>query len=481
LPDGTPLAEARRVTDELRPLTPALRARLRELLPADSVVENPGDLERFARDETENLRFPADAAVLPASTAEVSRILAFAHEERLAVTPRGAGTGLSGGALPVRGGIVLSLERLDRIREIDARNLVAVAEAGVVTANLQRAVEEIGLFYPPDPASRESSTLGGNLAEDSAGPRSARYGTTRKWVLGLEGVGADGTVFTTGGRNRKDATGYDLTQLLIGSEGTLAVITAATLRLTAKPRALLTMILPFARLESAAAAVEAIFRAGHDPAACELLEEAALQAVARLEPLPAALVGRAAMLLVELHGEDEERLLAVAAGVEATSIASGGAEALIALDAAEQRRLWQVRRRVGEAVKQRSFYKEADTVVPRAALVELVAAARAAAARQGLIAVVYGHAGDGNLHVNLLQGELAPDDWIARRDAAEAELFGAVVALGGKITGEHGVGWVQRGYLPLAVAPWALARMRDLKRVFDPRGILNPGKIFLEP
>ena len=434
--------------------------------------------ERCARDETEDLRFLPEAVALPASTAVVQRILRFAHEHRIPLTPRGAGTGLSGGALPVQGGIVLSLERMNRIREIDRRNLVAIAEAGVVTAELQRAVEAVGLFYPPDPSSRESCQLGGNIAEDAAGPRSAKYGTTRRYVLGLEAVLADGSLLTTGGKNRKDATGYNLTQLLVGSEGTLAVVTAATLRLLARPAATLTMILPFAALEAAAAAVERIFSDGFDPAACEIAERAALAAVALVEPLPRELAGSEAMLLLELDGADPETLLAAAAGIDSLAQELGASPALVADDAAGQRRLWQIRRRIGEAVKHLSVYKEADTVVPRAALAELVTAARAAAQRQGLTAICYGHAGDGNLHVNLLRGGLSPELWVERRDRAEEELFRAVVALGGKISGEHGIGFVQRALLPLALPAVEIAAMRALKTALDPRGILNPGKIF---
>lgn len=452
---------------------------LTALLGEEALRQDEVSRDRYGRDETENLCFPPAAVALPADLAQVSAVLAYAHAERLPVVPRGAGTGLSGGALPAAGGIALSLERMNRLREIDRENLTVEAEAGVVLADLQSRVEELGLFYPPDPASRESCLLGGNLAEDSAGPRSCKYGTTRKWVLGLEAVLADGTPLRTGGRNRKDVAGYDLTQLLVGSEGTLAVITAATLRLIGRPKASLTMILPFAELEAAAGAVAALFRAGFGPAACELVEEGALAAVSELTPLPGSLVGQAAMLLVELDGDDPEALLAEAAGIEELAISLGGRDALVAQDTADQHRLWAIRRRVGEAVKHRSVYKECDTVVPRTALAGLVMAARTAAARQGIRAICYGHAGDGNLHVNLLQGELSAALWEERRDAAEAELFARVLELGGSITGEHGVGWTQRRYLPLRHAPSALDLMRAIKRSFDPRGILNPGKIFL--
>jgi glycolate oxidase len=462
----------------LRAPGPAEIAALTAALGAEAVATDPVRTAAYARDETEAFDSPPDVVALPADVGGVAAVLRIAHAARVPVVPRAAGTGLSGGALAVCGGIVLSVERLDRIRSIDRRELVAEAESGVVLAELQRRVEAVGLFYPPDPASRESCRLGGNLAEDSAGPRSARYGSTRRWVLGVEAVLADGTVIRAGSRTRKDATGYALAQLLVGSEGTLAVITAATLRLIPKPRATLTAVLPFSTLEAAAAVVEELFAAGVDPAACEIAERAALDAVARLEPLPAALEGSAAMLLVELDGDEPEELLARAGRLDELARRHGAGETLVADDPAGQRRLWSVRRRVGEAVKALAVYKEADTVVPRSKLVELVRAARAAAAAHGLGAVLYGHAGDGNLHVNLLRGDLSDGEWQRRRDAAEAELFTAVAALGGRLTGEHGVGWSQRNLLPLVLSEAEIALQRRLKAAFDPLGILNPGKIF---
>ncbi|MEO8505151.1 MAG: FAD-linked oxidase C-terminal domain-containing protein [Acidobacteriota bacterium] len=458
---------------------PELARELRRALGPDAVLSDPAAVERYGRDETEALFFRPELVVLPASLDQVSAVLCLASAHGVPVTPRGAGTGLSGGALPVHGGIVLGLERMNRIRGIDERNLTVEAETGVVLAHLQDAVEAKGLFYPPDPASRETCLIGGNLAEDSAGPRSCKHGSTRRWVLGLEAVLPDGSVMRTGGANRKDVTGYNLTQILVGSEGTLAVLTAATLRLIAKPRATLTMLVPFDSLDAAAAAVESVFREGHDPVACELLEEAALQAVEAVLPIPPQLIGKQALLLLELDGDDSEALLERAAGLAATTERLGGGDAIVAQDVAEQRRLWAIRRKVGEAVKHRSLYKECDTVVPRSALADLVRAARSAAARHGLEVICYGHAGDGNLHVNLLRGNLPNAQWEASRDAAEAELFQAAVALGGKITGEHGIGLVQRRYLPLAADPASLEIMRRLKAAFDPQGILNPGKIFL--
>lgn len=451
---------------------------LRGLLDADGVRTDAAARERYGRDETENLWFAPEVVVLPRTAEQVAAVLLLAHRERLPVTPRGAGTGLSGGALPVLGGIVLAIERLDRIRAIDPRDGVAEVEAGVTTGELQRRAEAVGLFYPPDPSSRDTCMIAGNLAEDSAGPRSLKYGSTRRWVLGLEAVLADGTLLRTGGRNRKDVAGYNLTQLLVGSEGTLAVITAATLRLIARPKARLTLLLPFPALEIAAAAVEAICRSPADPAACELLEEGALAAVAAVMPLPRELEGHRALLLVELDGSEREALLEAAVELGGLAGELGGGEPIVAQDTADETRLWQIRRKVGQAVKHRSVYKEVDTVVPRSKLAEAVRAARSAAARHGLTALCYGHAGDGNLHVNLLRGELEAAVWAERRDAAERELFEAIVALGGSITGEHGVGFTQRRYLELGVGRPALELMRQLKTVFDPLGILNPAKIF---
>ena len=463
---------------EFQRLTPALLEKLRRQIPGVPLLTDPDRLEHYGHDFTESFQFPPEAVALPAAVEEVQTILAFAHEERIPITPRGAGTGVSGGALPVLGGIALSLERMNRIRSIDPRNLTAEVEAGVVVGELQQTLESQGLFYPPDPASRDSCFLGGNLAEDSAGPRSCKYGSTRKWVLGLEAVLADGQLLSTGGANRKDVAGYNLTQLLVGSEGTLAVITAATLRLISRPRHRITLAVPFPRLEEAAFAVEELFLQGFDPAACELMEERSLAAVGRLLPLPAALEGQKALLLLELDGQDRDELLETAAGLGELVERLGSGEVLFAEDEADQRRLWQIRRKIAEAVKAISSFKDADAVVPRGRLVEMVKTTRQVAKRHGLEALCVGHAGDGNLHLLLLQGDLDDETWKKRRDGAELELFQAIVGLGGSITGEHGIGWTQREYLPLTSSPACIELMRGIKKVFDPRGILNPGKVF---
>ena len=462
------------------PVDEALLAALREAVGETQVLTAAESLERYASDATEGYRFLPEVVALPGDAEQVAAVLALAARARVAVTPRGGGSGLSGGALPVAGGIVLSVERLDRIRSVDAADMVAEVESGVRTIDLHEALEAKGLLYPPDPSSRDMSMLGGNLGEDAAGPRSLSYGTTRHHVLGLEVALADGSLLRTGGRNRKDAAGYNLTQLLVGSEGTLGVITAATLKLSPAPRASLSLMLPFRELEQAAAAVEAVCRAHRAVVACELVERHAIAAVATLMPVPPWLLEQEALLLLELHGDDAEQLLVIAAEVGEAAEALGCGEVQVAQEAAEQRRLWAVRRRVGEAVMQRGAYRESDAVVPRSRLADLVRAARRAAAAQGLTAVCFGHAGDGNLHIDLLRGELSEGRWEAARDAAEAELLAEVLAMGGSITGEHGIGWTLREELPRAVSPAHLALMRAIKRVFDPAGILNPGKIFLD-
>ncbi|MGB5295475.1 MAG: FAD-linked oxidase C-terminal domain-containing protein [Thermoanaerobaculia bacterium] len=460
------------------PLSSETLAGLRHLLGETGVLTDSVSLGAYGVDETEELDFRPDAVALPETTEQVAAVLQLAAQTGIPVTPRGGGTGLSGGALPVFGGLSLSLERLNRIRFLDQTNLMIEVEAGLITGDLKRAVEEKGLFYPPDPASHDSCQVGGNIAEDAAGPRSCKYGTTRNWVLGLEAVLPDGTVIRTGGATRKNAAGYNLTQLLVGSEGTLAVVTAALLKLINLPRFRLTLAAPFSTLQGAAQAVSRLFVAGVDPASCELMEARALDLVSSLTPIPEQLADAAALLLLELDGDDEQALLERAARASGVFDTLEEVEVIVAQEAGDQRRLWEIREKIAIAVREYSVYKEADTVVPRSELANLVEKARQVARDRQLEAVCYGHAGDGNLHVNLMRGDLDEVTWKENRDAAEAELFDWVAGVGGSVTGEHGIGWSQRRYLPLVAQPGAIEVMRGLKAAFYPRGILNTGKIF---
>lgn len=463
------------------PLSSEVLTELRQLLGETGVLTDSVALRAYGVDETEEHQFRPEAVALPETTAQVAAIMQLATRARVPVTPRGGGTGLSGGALPVFGGLSLSLERLNRIRFLDRTNLTIEVEAGLITGNLKRSVEEKDLFYPPDPASYDSCHIGGNIAEDAAGPRSCKYGTTRNWVLGLEAVLPDGTVIRTGGATRKNAAGYNLTQLLVGSEGTLAVVTAALLKLINLPRFRLTLAAPFSTLQGAAQAVSRLFVAGVDPASCELMEARALDLVSSLTPIPDQLADAAALLLLELDGDNEPALLDRAARAAEVFKQLEEVEVVVAQEVGDQRRLWEIREKIAIAVREYSVYKEADTVVPRSELANLVEKARQVAEDRHLEAVCFGHAGDGNLHINLLRGDLDEATWRQNRDAAEAELFEWVTSVGGSVTGEHGIGWSQRRYLPLVAQEGTIEVMRGLKAAFDPRGMLNPGKIFLDP
>ncbi len=441
------------------------------------VLLDPGETAPFGRDETEDLFFPPEVVVRPRNGTSVPLLMELASRYRVPVTPRGGGTGLSGGALPVEGGVVLALDRLDRILEIDERNMVAVVEPGVITQVLQDAVEARGLFYPPDPASRGSCTLGGNLAENAGGPRAVKYGVTADWVLGLEVVLADGSVVRTGSACRKDVTGYDLTHLFVGSEGTLGVITEATLRLIPRPAARALLLAAFPTLRAGLEAVLALL-ARLTPSVCEFLEGAALAAAADhlSRPLPGA--GAAAHVLLEVDGnsaEDVESQMMTAGEI----LDGGGAgTVLVAQSPRESEELWALRRAAGEAVKALSTYKEEDCVVPRARIVELVEGVKEIAARSGITTICYGHAGDGNIHVNILRMDADDATWNEKLPGVIEEIFRLTVSLGGTITGEHGVGYTQRRYLPLRLGAPELALHRRIKEALDPLGILNPSKVF---
>ena len=441
---------------------------------------DPEACQRMASDHTEDLVFMPGVVVEPSNTAEVQEVMRWAFAHDVSVTPAGAMTGLSGGALPVNGGISLSTKRMNRILAIDELNHQVRVEPGVIVQEMQEAVQACGLFYAVDPASRGSCTIGGNLAENSGGPRAVKYGVTKDWVLNLEVVLMDGTVIQTGANTLKNSTGYNLTALMVGSEGTLGFITQATLKLLPWPRFNALMLVPFRSAQSACEAVAAIFKAGVQPSALEFMERSAIELAADYigEAAPAMDAEVAAHLLVEVDGFRVEELMPQLEKIYAVVEGYDSGEPLMAEDEASKNQLWRLRRVVGEAVKAASTYKEEDTVVPRGALPELLKAVKEIGERHGFESICYGHAGDGNLHVNILKRGVDDAKWEQDLPQAIRTLFERVIDLGGTISGEHGIGWVQRPYMDLAFSEKALKLQQAIKAQFDPKGLLNPGKIW---
>ena len=436
-------------------------------------------LHAYGHDETEDLVHPPQVVVRPRTTGQVAAVMKACHTHRVPVTPIGARTGLSGGALSVHGGVGLALDRMDRIVDIDERNLQVTVEPGVITQVLQEAVAEKGLYYPPDPASRGSCTIGGNLAENSGGPRAVKYGVTRDFVLNLEVVLPDGEVIWTGANTLKNSTGYDLTRLLVGSEGTLGVITKAVLRLVPLPRENRLLLVPFDSPYKACEAVSAVFRAGITPSAMEFMERDAIDWSLRFIGDDSLSVPDEvqAHLLVEVDGNDPDALMKDCEAILEVMEAHGAGEVLFAETAAQKDTLWLLRRKVGEAVKSNSVYKEEDTVVPRYELPRLLEGVKEIGRRYGFQSVCYGHAGDGNLHVNIVKGDLSDGAWKEEVPKAIREIFELTVSLRGTLSGEHGIGLVQRPYMDIAFSQVQLDLMRRVKEAFDPLGILNPGKV----
>ncbi|GAB5539792.1 MAG: FAD-linked oxidase C-terminal domain-containing protein [Salibacteraceae bacterium] len=457
-----------------------LTSKLIDVLGDGAVFVDAETRHEYGHDETEDLSYPPAIVVKPSSVEHVSAIMKLANEHNTPVTPIGARTGLSGGALSIHEGIGLSMERFDKIIEIDEQNLQATLEPGVITEVFQNAVKEKGLMYPPDPASRGSCFIGGNVSENSGGPKAVKYGVTKDYVLNLEVVLPSGEVIWTGANTLKNSTGYNLTQLMVGSEGTLGVITKIVMRLIPHPTHDLLMLVPFNSAEKACAAVSAIFRAGITPSGMEFMErDAIIYAMDFIgeEPVPLS-TEEQAHLLIEVDGNEVDMLMADCEKIMEVVEQFECGEILFAEDQAKKDQLWKLRRRVGEAVKAQSVYKEEDTVVPRYQLPDLLKAVKQVGKLYGFRSVCYGHAGDGNLHVNILRDEMCEEDWNKTVKVGVRELFTKVKELGGTISGEHGIGLVQKDYMDIMFSESHIELMRSIKRVFDPNGILNPGKIF---
>jgi len=465
------------------PLTPELVADFEAILGPDHVLTaqrtEAAQYETYGRDHTEDFHFAPDVVLRPGTTEEVSAIMRLCHAHRVPVTARGAGTGLSGGALPIHHGVVLSTERFNKIIQIDERNLQATVEPGVVNEAFQNAVKEVGLFYPPDPASKGSCSLGGNLAHSSGGPKAVKYGTTRDYVLNLEVVLPTGDIIWTAANTLKNSTGYNLTQLMVGSEGTLGIITKVVFRLLPYPQHNILMLVPFRQEAQAAEAVSAVFRAGIIPSGMEFMEREAIAWSSDYLKIPLTLPEDiAAHLLIELDGQDLDQLYKEAEQVYGVLENYEVGEILLADTATQKDELWKIRRNIGNSVRYNSVYKEEDTVVPRAELPVLLKGVKEIGRRYGFKSVCYGHAGDGNLHVNIIRGELSDEEWNVGLRQPISEIFELCVQLGGTISGEHGIGLVQKQFMHIALKEANLNLMRGIKQVFDPQGILNPGKIF---
>ncbi len=444
------------------------------------VYTDDESLNNYAHDETENLHFLPEIVIKPRTAKEISGIMLICNEHKIPVTPRGAGTGLSGGALPHLGGVLLSMERMNSIVEIDERNLQVITEPGVITEVLQDAVKEKGLFYPPDPSSRGSCFIGGNIAENSGGPKAVKYGVVKDYVLNLEIVLPTGEIMWTGANVLKNSTGYNLTQLIVGSEGTLAIVTKIVLKLLPHPKYDLLMLVPFNSLEKAGEAVSAIFRAGFTPSAMELVEINALKIVSKFVDSAVVPVTdeMEAHLIIEVDGNHQETLMAEMESIAELLLQYDCGDVFFADDAQQKAELWKLRRRVAEAVKVDGYTIEEDTVVPRAELPALIRGVKALGKEYDFEVVCYGHAGDGNLHIRIKKpGSIYSLNNPEVIPALKA-LFKLVKSLGGTISGEHGIGLIQKEYMNIVFDDAGLQLMRGIKKVFDPNNILNSGKIF---
>jgi glycolate oxidase len=451
----------------------------------DNLIIDPEKRYHYSHDETEDYSFLPDVVLKPGSPEEISMIMKLCNQHRLPVTPRGGGTGLSGGSLPIQKGVVLSMERFNKILDIDELNLQATVEPGVITQVFQNAVKEKRLFYPPDPASRGTCFIGGNVSQNSGGPKAVKYGVTRDYVLNLEVVLPTGDIIWTGANVLKNSTGYNLTQLMCGSEGTLGIITKIVFKLRGLPTKDVLLLIPFITSEEACQAIAEIFKAGITPSGMEFIErDGALKTVAYCEKVLGSKISTPfpetmnAYLLCELDGNDDEVLMREAEKVMNVVEKFSIGEVLFADTAAQKEELWRIRENVNPAVNSLCVTRAEDVVVPRANLPTLISGIKEIGKKYGFNAVCFGHLGDGNLHINVLKEDIDEVAWNTTVVDGIGEIFKLTVSLGGTLSGEHGIGIAKKPYMPIAMREANLTLMRGIKKVFDPNGILNPGKIF---
>jgi len=445
----------------------------------DYVFLDKNSLNDYSHDETEDLKFLPHIVLKPCNTDQVSKIMIYCNKRNIVVTPCGARTGLSGGSLPIYAGVALSLENFNKILQLDEKNLQATVEPGVINQVFRDFVEQKNLFYPPDPASKGSSFLGGNLAENSGGPKALKYGVTKDYVLNLEVVLPTGEIIWTGANVLKNSTGYDLTSLMIGSEGTLGIITKIVFKLIPLPTKDITMLVPFKSAENACEAVSAIFMNGITPSALEFIERDAIDWTLKYSDIKMHIKEDIqAHLLIEVDGNDLDDLFNDCEKISNVLYDFECGEILLAESKEQKDRLWRLRRMVGEAVKSNSIYKEEDTVVPRAELAKLLTGVKKIGKDFGFKSVCYGHAGDGNLHINIIKGDMSDKKWDLELKDAIREIFILTKNLGGTISGEHGIGFVQKDYIDIVFSKKEIEIQKGIKNLFDPNNILNPGKIF---
>ncbi|MCX7775174.1 MAG: FAD-binding protein [Spirochaetaceae bacterium] len=463
-------------------VTPSIMAELQSLLGQDQVFTDPDKLQAYSHDETsiEDYGHQPEVVVFPRSTQQVADLVLLANRYRIPLTPRGAGSGLSGGAIPLFGGIVVSLEKMQRVRDIDYENMTITVEAGMVTNDINNVVRDHGLFYAGYPMSLETCTIGGNIAENAGGGKAVKYGVTSRYVLGLELVTPSGEVVRLGGKLAKDVTGYDLVHLIVGSEGTLGIVTAATLRLIGLPKATCDLLVLYATPQAAISSVPTILTNGLVPTAIEFMDRSSVEASCRYlnESLPYETCG--AMLLIEMDGSDQAQVEHDAEAVGELCLQQGALEVYVADNRTTRERVWSVRRNIAEAFKVYSPVQSLeDIVVPPARIPDILPTLAELEREFGITIPCYGHAGDGNLHATLVNPpDMDMERWHAVEHEALEILYAAVTQLGGKISGEHGIGLKRKRYMAEFMDPVELKLIKAIKQAWDPLCIMNPGKLF---